>query len=264
MLDQASQPLLDVRGVGKRFGGLTALSDVSFTVPHGGIVGVIGPNGAGKSTLFNLITGFLPVTGGEILYEGRSILGMKPNRIARLGVVRTFQKTEVFAELSVLDCVETGLLCSWGERSSWRAFRFGATRRFDVEARDKALAILERTGLADKTDARSTDLSYGEQRLLSVSVALAAEPRLLLLDEPASGLNPRESAQMVAVLRKLVADGLTLCLVEHNMKVVMDISDRVVVIHHGQVIADDVPKCVTRNSDVIAAYLGAGWQNADA
>ncbi|MEQ8967559.1 MAG: ABC transporter ATP-binding protein [Azospirillaceae bacterium] len=258
----AKGPMLEVRGVAKRFGGLTALEGIGFDVPEGGVVSVIGPNGAGKTTLFNLITGYLPPSEGEILVRGGSILGLTPSRIARLGVVRTFQKTEVFPELTVGRCVETGALCGRPLRPVRDLFRPAEARAFAERARARSEEILALVGLADKRDSLSTNLSYGEQRLLEVAVGLAAEPALLLLDEPASGMNAEEAGHIMSLIRRLAERGMTVCLVEHNMKVVMRISDRVVVINHGRVIADGPPATVARDPQVVAAYLGQGWADA--
>ena len=255
-------PILEVKGVAKRFGGLAALEDVTFSVPTGGITSIIGPNGAGKTTLFNLITGYAAPSDGEITVDGQSTAGLAPSRIARLGVVRTFQKTEVFPGLTVEECVETGALCGRPIQIVRDLFSPGASRAFKANARRRSGEILEQVGLADKRDTLSSNLSYGEQRLLEVAVGLAAEPRLLLLDEPASGMNAKESGDLMHFVKKLAEGGMTVCLVEHNMRVVMGISDQVVVLHHGRVIAHDTPGKVTRNKDVVSAYLGAGWADA--
>jgi len=256
--------VLEISGIGVTFGGLAALEDVRFAVEPGKVLSVIGPNGAGKTTLFNVITGFLKPTTGTISYEGRDISGLAPNRIARAGIVRTFQKTEVFPELPVLDCVRTGFLCH-RQFSVWDVLlRWRGTQEFrDASTRETA-EILDFVGLSEKSESLAQALSYGEQRLLEVAVGLAAKPRLILLDEPASGMNAEEAERMIALIDKLRGRGMTVLLVEHNMNVVMGISDRVVVLNYGKQIADGRPEDISRNPEVISAYLGQGWKDAAA
>ena len=256
--------MLEIAGIGITFGGLKALNDISFTVEPGQVLSIIGPNGAGKTTLFNIITGFLKPSTGRVAYEGRDITGLASNRIARRGIVRTFQKTEVFPELSVLACVRIGFLCHRPFSVLDVVLRWRKTADFTAETTRGAHQLLEFVGLADKSDSKASGLSYGEQRLLEVAVGLAAEPRLILLDEPASGMNIEESERMIALIGRLRERGMTVLLVEHNMSVVMGISDRIVVLNYGQKIADGGPDQIADDDEVISAYLGQGWKDAAA
>jgi branched-chain amino acid transport system ATP-binding protein len=254
--------MLDVRNVGVSFGGLAALNDVSFRVAGNEIASVIGPNGAGKTTLFNVITGFRKPTRGEVSFRDETMTGVAPNAIARRGVVRTFQKTEVFPGLTLLECVRMGALCH-RRFSVWDALRGGAKLRdFEHGATARALELLEFVGLGGKGAQLARALSYGEQRLLEVAVCLAADPQLLLLDEPASGMNPDEAQRMGALIGKLRANSISVLLVEHNMALVMDISDRIIVLHHGAKIAEGTPAQIAADRGVVEAYLGLGWNDA--
>ena len=219
----------------------------------GEVLSVIGPNGAGKTTLFNVITGRVRPVEGRVLLRGQVLSRLPPHRIARLGAVRTFQKTEVFAPLSLVDGVQAGVLAR-RERSLAGALLAGARDGADVAAR--ARASLQTVGLSAKADVPAEQLSYGEQRLLELAQALAAEPAVLLLDEPASGMNPQESAHIMRLIGELRARGLAIVLVEHNMHVVMTISDRVMVLNHGEKIAEGPADAVRADPRVIEAYLG--------
>jgi len=256
--------LLEVRDLTVRFGGLIALNDVSFDVHEGEILSVIGPNGAGKTTLFNVITGFGRPTAGRILYRGASLVGRATHAISELGIIRTFQKTTVFPEISVLEGTLTGLHRSV-RAGAWDIVSNSRRKRAeDAALRTAALDLLAFTGIADKAQTLSRQLSYGEQRLLEIAVGLAAKPALFLLDEPASGMNGDETARVRTLIRAVRDRGVTILLVEHNMNVVMEISDRIVVLDHGVRIADGTPEAIQRNPDVIRAYLGEGYTRAGA
>ena len=244
--------LLEVSNVSRHFGGLVALEDLSFGVNGGEIVGLIGPNGAGKSTLFNVITGFLSPTNGQIIYKGESISGLKPHKIARRGIVRTFQLTVLFPQFSVMENV---LLGSHMRARIWRAL-FSRFRIPESEVK-RASDILEFAGLAHLKDLKAGELPHGHQRMLAVAVALGAEPELLLLDEPVTGMNLDEIKAMTDLIRSLQSTrGITVVIVEHNVRTVMDLCQRVIVLNFGRKIAEGSPDEVRSNEDVIEAYLG--------
>jgi branched-chain amino acid transport system ATP-binding protein len=250
--------MLEVDGIVKRFGGLLAVNDVSFNVEQGEIVSMIGPNGAGKTPAFNCITGLYPLSGGDVRFNGVSLLGMPPHRITRLGISRTFQNIRLFSYMTAVDNVMVGEHCRMKARV-WDDLLHTRKERSEeraVEAR--ALATLRRLGLERYADVYARNLAYGLQRRLEIARALASSPSLLLLDEPAAGLNPQEKVELMGVISRLRDDGLTIFLIEHDMRVVMGISNRIVVLDYGEKIAEGTPKEVRENPRVIDAYLGSG------
>jgi branched-chain amino acid transport system ATP-binding protein len=248
--------LLEVRGLVKRFLGVTAVDQVDLTVEAGELVSLIGPNGSGKTTLFNCVTGYLAADGGRVRFRGRELTNAPPHRVARLGVGRTFQQVSVFARLSALDNLLVFLQQHQEEHLLARLVRTPRVRRLEVDAVARARRLLELVGLAAKADAAAGSLSYGQRKLLAFAGALMPDPDLLLLDEPAAAVNPTMINEMKAHILALHRQGKTVVLVEHNMDVVMDISQRVVVLDHGQKIAEGPPSAIRRDPRVIEAYFG--------
>jgi len=237
-------PLLTVSGLSKSFGGLRAVADASFEVRDGEILGIIGPNGAGKTTLFNLINGFLPPDGGKVEFAGHSLIGLKPNRVCRLGVGRTFQVVRAFPRLSVLDNVVVGAYASTAH---------------DAEAVEAATAALTHVGLIDRAGAIAGSLTNKELRLMELARALAGRPRLLLMDEPLAGLASKEIEDLLGVIRSLAARGRTIVIIEHTMGAMVRLAERLIVLDHGAVLASGLPNEIVNNTSVIEAYLGKKW-----
>jgi len=235
--------LLELRDVGKTFGGLQALSGVSFSLAAGQIVGLIGPNGAGKTTLVNVVTGVQTPTAGRVLFEGRDVTGQRPHQSARRGLARTFQIVQPFPEMTVLENVAAGALFAGG----------AASRR---AAEDEARLHLDFVGLGQEADRLAAALTLPSRKRLELAKSLAMRPKLLLLDEVNAGLNPTEVDAAVALVRAIAARGITVLLIEHLMKVVFSLSERVLVLHHGMLIADGPPGAITRDQRVVEAYLG--------
>ena len=254
--------LLEVRDVRRTFGGLVALDNVTFDVPQGAIKGIIGPNGAGKTTLFNIVSGVLPPDKGSIRFRDRTVTGLPPYRIARRGVSRTFQNLSLFLNMSVLENVMVGRHCRTRAGWSGSALRMPWQRREERAIRAAALEQLEVLGLAHAADAPVGSLSFGRRRLVELARALATEPELLLLDEPASGLNTHETDELATRIRAIRDDGVTILLVEHDMSLVMDVCDDILVLDFGQPIAEGPPAAVRSNPKVVAVYLGGEFNHA--
>ena len=249
--------LLELKGVTKYFGGLAAVSGFDMDVNEGEIRALIGPNGAGKTTMYNLITGFYPVTQGTITYNGQEITGLKPHQIAERGLVRTFQATSIlFADHTVLQGMMVARHLEAGMNPVTKFL--GAAAKTEENNRKKCLELIEFFGLTQFKDELAVNLPHGHQRALGVALAMATEPKLLCLDEPVTGMNPTETEHFMGLIRNVRDQGITLLLVEHDMKAVMDISDRITVLSFGKKLAEGTPKEIQTNKEVVEAYLGAG------
>jgi branched-chain amino acid transport system ATP-binding protein len=249
-------PLLEVKNISKRFGGLQAVKEVSFAVEQGSIKAGIGPNGAGKTTLFNLVSGFLSADSGSIVYQGIPIRGKRPYEIAGRGLSRTFQHIRLFAHMTALENVMVGRHVR--SRAGFLAGMLNLpwTWREEQDIREKALEIMSFLGIDGLAHSDAMSLSYGQQRSIELARALSGGPTMLLLDEPAAGLNMRETADMARLITKIRDLGITVLIVEHDMSLVMNISDEIIVLSYGEKIADDTPRAVQTNPEVVRVYLG--------
>jgi branched-chain amino acid transport system permease protein len=259
-LGDVTKGALEVNGVTVRYGGLVALNAVQLTVPAGGVVAVIGPNGSGKSTLFNVITGLTPADGGAIRFDGVDLLGLRSDEILRLGVARTFQNIRLFTNLSVLDNVLIGQHARLRTGPIAAVFRPPSTKREELAAREWALEIISVFGnrLLPRLTQTVAHLSYANRRRVEIARALASRPKILLLDEPTAGMNPAETLELAEQIKSLHGLGLTILLIEHKLDVVTRLADKVVVLDHGEKIAEGTPDEVRRNEEVLRAYLGRG------
>ncbi|MRR18037.1 MAG: ABC transporter ATP-binding protein [Deltaproteobacteria bacterium] len=248
--------MLKIEDITQIFGGLTALEDVSFTVEPRSITGVIGPNGAGKTTLFNIVTGLYTQTAGKVYLGEKNISFFEPEALARLGLVRTFQNVELFGQMSVLENVMVGLHTKSKSGIFSCAFKLPHQIKEEKLVKEKAYRWLEFTGLTDEADVAARNLPFGKGRLLEISRAMAMEPQIILMDEPAAGLNSRETAGLAELIRKIKAMGTTIVLVEHDMELVMDICESIIVLNLGKKLAQGTPREIQENPAVIAAYLG--------
>ncbi len=254
-----SAPILEANRVTKQFGGLLAVNDVSLAVPEKSIFSIIGPNGAGKTTFFNCITGFYKPEAGSLLFDDLPLVGRRPDQITALGIARTYQNIRLFNEMTAVENVLVGQHHRLKSGVFGTLFQLPGTRREEEAALDEARETLDFVGLAGKGDIFATNLPYGDQRRLEIARALAAKPRLLLLDEPTAGMNPAETEEMMSFIRHLRdALGITILLIEHDMKLVMGVSEWIVVLDYGTNIAEGTPEEIQRNPRVIEAYLGQG------
>jgi branched-chain amino acid transport system ATP-binding protein len=263
MVEQTTaKKVLEVDGLTLQFGGLRALDDVSFHIDEGEILGLIGPNGAGKTTCFNAVTGVYRPTGGDIRFEGESIVGRKRFQITQLGIARTFQNIRLFRSMTALENVMVGADANHRTGILSALFRLPRHRHEEEQGHDRAMELLRFMGIHRHADELASNLSYGDQRRLEIARAMATEPKLICLDEPAAGFNPAEKAQLMELIRKVRDQGYTVLLIEHDMRLVMGVTDRIVVLEFGRKIAEGKPHEIRDNPAVIAAYLGVDEEDA--
>lgn len=249
--------VLEIKNISKNFGGISALTDVSFSVNEGEIFGLIGPNGAGKTTMFNMITNLFPPTSGEITFLGKNITGLKPYKITEQGICRTFQNIRLFSQMTALENVMVGGHCRSHAGVFSSVFRTKGQKQEEKKLFETAMELLELVGLLNEKDVASENLAYGQQRRLEIARALASNPKLLLLDEPAAGMNETETASLFDLIKTVQSRGVTVLIIEHDMPLVMKLCDRITVLNFGKKLAEGTPSEIQANQAVIEAYLGA-------
>ena len=255
--------MLKLTSISKRFGGLSVLQDVNIEVPQGTIFGLIGPNGAGKTTVFNLITGLLAPTGGTLTFNGENLVGRKPHQITQMGIARTFQNIRIFKEMTLLENVVVGMHRHLDYGAPGLLLSLPKYRAAERRARDRALELLSWVKLDHKANDIADNLSYGDQRKLELARALATEPKLLLLDEPVAGMNTGEKVDLMAEIENIKARGYTILMIEHDMRFVMGLCERIAVLNFGRIIAEGPPDAIRNDPQVIEAYLGRDDDDAD-